>query len=216
MAPYRTGLFLDLDGTLANSLTVMKDAYVAFLARFGKAASDVEFERLNGPRLEEIVTILAKTHRLSFPERELLAVYKGIISAAYSDVPPSEGARELLAAARSLGRRVGVVTSNSASLTWDWLENVELKDMVDTIVAADDVERGKPHPEPYLLALAKTECQAKGSLAIEDSPTGAQAAMAAGIETLFLSKFKEGVPVGASAISTLRCARSILDPDRSR
>ena len=208
MANRIKGLFLDLDGTLADSLPVMLLAYTAFLDRFGKVGSQAEFDSLNGPPLEDIVTTLAETHRLSPPIEELIAVYRKMIWVSYEDVKPNAGAEELLETAKALGYKICVVTSNFSNLTWAWLQRAGLDEMVDTVVAGDEVKQGKPHPQPYLMALAKTACLADESLAVEDSVTGARSSTAAGIQTLFLSA--EKIPSGASYISTLNDVTAFL------
>lgn len=50
----------------------------------------------------------------------------------------------------------------------------------DTVVAGDDVSRNKPHPEPYLKAAARLGVDAADCVALEDSPSGAASATAAG------------------------------------
>lgn len=57
-----------------------------------------------------------------------------------------------------------------------------LQEAFDEIVSADDVEKSKPAPDSYLLALKKLDIEAHECIAIEDTSHGAQAAQAAGIE----------------------------------
>ena len=52
------------------------------------------------------------------------------------------------------------------------------------VVTGDRVERGKPHPEPYLTAAAELGVDAEDCVAIEDSNTGAKSAEAAGCTVL--------------------------------
>ena len=52
------------------------------------------------------------------------------------------------------------------------------------IVTGDKVERGKPHPEPYLTAAASLGLDPQDCVAIEDSNTGAKSAEAAGCAVL--------------------------------
>lgn len=210
MAGRSKGLFLDLDGTLADSLPVMRLAYAAFLNRFGKTGSDAEFDRLNGPPLADIVATLSETHRLPLPADQLIAVYRDTIRSAYEDVSPRAGAEELLQTATGLGLRICVVTSNSDDLAWTWLRHVGLKEMVGAVVAGNEVSRGKPHPQPYLLALAKTSCLAEESLAVEDSIMGVQSALAAGIQTLCLSEAHGDLPRDAIPLSKLRDVTALL------
>ena len=57
-------------------------------------------------------------------------------------------------------------------------------DAFDVIVAGDDVEHGKPHPEAYLLAAALLGEKPGDCIAIEDSLTGLTSAEAAGTRAI--------------------------------
>lgn len=180
-------LLIDLDGTLADSLTVMKTAYRRFVENFGGRPSDAEFSKLNGPTLGEVVRHLQHTHGLPGDHEKLMAYYENLLDESYGDVLPMPGAPELLAGAKRNKWTVGVVTSNSVVRCSTWLERNELAVMVDLMVCGEDVSNGKPDPEIYLLALERAGCPAQNALAIEDSPQGAEAALAAGIPTIGLT-----------------------------
>jgi HAD superfamily hydrolase (TIGR01509 family) len=67
------------------------------------------------------------------------------------------------------------------------LQAMQILDWFDAVVCAEDYERGKPHPDPFLLAaklmgVPPTEC-----IVFEDSPTGIEAAKAAGMAWVFVS-----------------------------
>lgn len=173
------GLFVDLDGTLADSLSVMRHVYHRFLTDRDRPADDAEFDRLNGPPLADVVAHLAQSHDLTMPLVELVADYWRLIGEAYDGVVPMAGAAALLAAAQDHGMPVVLVTSNDAGLAARWLDRVGLA--VDAIIGGGDVTHGKPDPEPYLRALAQVGCQPQRSFAVEDSPSGVAAARAAGL-----------------------------------
>jgi phosphoglycolate phosphatase-like HAD superfamily hydrolase len=66
----RAGLFLDLDGTLADSLSLMRANYDRLLARHDRQGSDAEFDRMNGPPLSLVSQELIRAHGLkTTPER---------------------------------------------------------------------------------------------------------------------------------------------------
>jgi HAD superfamily hydrolase (TIGR01509 family) len=176
----RRGLLLDLDGTLADSLGVMWTAYAAFLADHGHTPTQAEFDRLNGPPLAEVVAILCRDHAIPGDPAALLERYGAALDTAFAAVRPMPGARDLLVAARAAGWATAVVTSNARPRVASWLE-AELPGLVDVLVTAQDCSRGKPFPDPYLKALELTGAAAAASLAVEDSPHGAQAALAAGV-----------------------------------
>jgi HAD superfamily hydrolase (TIGR01509 family) len=180
------GLFLDLDGTLADSLPVMQAVYERFLAAHGKTATADEFDRLNGPPLVEVIAALKDTHALPSPVGDLLTEYAILIVAAQQGVQPMAGARALVEAASDSGWIVGVVTSGNAEAARTWLDRVGLADRISVVIGADEEGAGKPAPDPYLAALDAAGCRASVSVAIEDTSLGATAAVAAGLRTYVL------------------------------
>ena len=162
-------LLIDLDGTLADSLSVMREAYQVFLDDFQVCGTDAEFASLNGPPLKEVVRRLKVTHGLTHEVEQLTARYFEIIDRLYGDVSPTHGARQLLSTAQSQNCRVAVVTSNSSERTSAWLSRVGLTGFVDFIVSGEQVKYGKPDPEPYLLASQIVDCPVDRIVAIEDS-----------------------------------------------
>ncbi len=180
------GLFLDLDGTLADSLGVMRGVHRAFLADFGRVAEAAEFDRLNGPPLPDVVADLARTHALPGPLSALLARYQDHIERAYSHVAPAKGAEALLQAAARQGVPVALVTSNTRAIAEAWLKARGFQRYCTTIVAGEDVTQGKPHPAPYRMALARLSVAPDDGLAVEDTRTGASAALGAGLTTCLI------------------------------
>ncbi len=216
------GLFLDLDGTLADSLGVMRKIYENFLASHSRPASDSEFTALNGPPLREVVSLIKGTHGLDESLEDLLSEYWELIGEAYCAVSPTQGAGALLEAASSNGWTVGVVTSNLRDLTESWLARTRLDKWVDVVVAGGETGKGKPSPDPYLLALERGGCPASASIALEDSYQGAKAAVAAGLRTYGYESSPEAAlqwPGGVSIITDLaQLIPRIVDeaPERSR
>jgi len=180
-------ILLDLDGTLADSLPVLRLAYRDFLRQFQLSPTDAEFDSINGPPLAEVVRRLKAAHGLPGGEEELLAGYRSAIDRVYACVAPRFGARELLQKARVNKCSIGIVTSNSAERARAWVEEVTLANLIDFIVSADDVRYGKPNPEPYMLAARRASCALSTIVAVEDSPLGARSAVAAGLKTYVLT-----------------------------
>jgi HAD superfamily hydrolase (TIGR01509 family) len=199
------GLFLDFDGTLVDSLSALRAVYHTFLAGYGRPGSDAEFHRLNGPPLPAIIDTLRQTHGLTEPADILLARYHALIVQAFATVAPVPGARTLLERARRHGWAVAIVTSNRHALTTAWLDTAGLAGLVTTVVGGDQVARGKPDPEPYRLALARTGCTAAASLAVEDSGQGLVAALGAGLPTWLVGPAAPG-PAAASPLFRGRLA----------
>lgn len=153
--PSPRAILLDLDGTLADSLAVMYQVYQQFLKQFHCTPTDDEFNSLNGPPLSEVVRRLKLSHTLEGDEKVLLSNYFKIIDYTYASVKPSTGAVDLLKKAKENCCTIGIVTSNTKKRTQTWLETVHLSHMIDFIVSGDEVKKGKPHPEPYIIASKK-------------------------------------------------------------
>jgi HAD superfamily hydrolase (TIGR01509 family) len=185
--PDDRGLFLDFDGTLADSLGLLKEVYFRFMFDVGRRGSEEEFDELNGPSLSECIAIIRKRHRLTQDPSVLNARLARMMDHAYLEVSPADGAPEILAAARQASWRRVIVTSGSGRRVRAWLERYALATEIDVIVGDEDVVRGKPHPDAYLKALARARCAAATSVAVEDSPNGARAAVAAGIRTFVVN-----------------------------
>jgi len=180
------GLFLDFDGTLANSLTAMNTVYMNFLSFYGVVGSKQEFEELNEPTWREIVSILRKKYSLTPSEKLLSEQYFSQIHKTYLTIEPNPGAKELLEFANQKNWPCSIVSSNSEKIINSWLERVGLRNYIKNIVAMEHITHSKPSPEPYLKALTLANCKPTASFAVEDSLAGVRAARAASIPTFYL------------------------------
>lgn len=94
-----------------------------------------------------------------------------------------DGAREALALLPA--HRVAIVTSAPRRSALALLARAGLA-APPVLVTADDVDRGKPSPEPYLLAAARLAVEPVSALVVEDSVSGVAAARAAGMDAAFV------------------------------
>lgn len=182
------GLLLDFDGTLADSISGLRQAYQSFVTDHGGIPSDAEFETLNGPSLREIVARLALAHTIAAPQTDLLADYRARIQSASGFYQPAYGAEALLQAAQDTGYRIVIVTSGWRQHVRAWLDQNGLLHYFEGIIGAEDVTATKPAPQPYLRALSAFKCNPEGSLAVEDSRNGVTAAVSAGLKTYIIGQ----------------------------
>jgi len=213
----RRGLFLDLDGTLADSLGVMKAVFVAFHARHGLTSTDADFDKANGPPLTEIVSGIRSRHGLPETAAELLAEYWRILEGEFIAVAAVDGADELLRVASERGWISAVVTSSSERVAREWLRRRGLDGFISDVIGAESVREGKPSPAPYRVALERTGADAQASIAVEDSRSGLSSARGAGLFTFFLDRGGAGAPHDEAAntgarggFETIRSLREVL------
>jgi HAD superfamily hydrolase (TIGR01509 family) len=206
------GLLLDLDGTLADSLGVMRGAFERFLMDHGVVPEKGEFDALNnGPTLGECARVLRERHRLAPPVPVLVDRWMSIVAESYRTVEPVPGAREVLEVARTRGWRSCVVTSSKRELALGWLDSQGFGRLLAAVVTSDEVRRGKPSPDPYLEGLRRIDCRPAEAMAVEDSPGGAASALAAGIHTCIVGDHPGPFPSGAVRLPSLDAVISVLD-----
>ena len=116
--------------------------------------------------------------RLSAPEIVELLLDR-VVARLRDNVPWRPGARELLTAVRDAQIPSALVTMSWRRFADEVVRCLPEGSFTVTVVG-DEVTEGKPHPEPYLLAAEKLGVDPRDCLAIEDSPTGARSALAAG------------------------------------
>jgi HAD superfamily hydrolase (TIGR01509 family) len=119
------------------------------------------------------------------PERIVDELLDGVVARVRETVPWRPGARELLEELRTAGVPCALVTMSYQRFVAPILEQLH-PDAFKAVITGDILERGKPHPEPYLTAAAALGVCADDCLAIEDSTTGVTSAIAAGCTVLVI------------------------------
>lgn len=179
-------LLLDHDGTLVDSESAHHLLWNEVLAPFGAAITALEYERdyAGLPALDNGAQAVA---RFGLPATaQDLAQAKFAATRAYLQnqaFPLMPGVPEALAHWR--GRlRLGVVTGARTFAVQNTLQKHALEAGFECVVSADDVERTKPDPACYRLALERMGLAAQNVVAIEDTAHGVDAATGAGLRCL--------------------------------
>ena len=179
------GVLFDFDGTLANTidLIVATFEHTCDTALGFKPARQRIVDTIGLP-LGDALELLSDIHE---EERilELRQIY-GAFNAANHDImiKPIPGVTELLPKLKERGIKLAVVTSKKAYMLERGMQCLGMLPYIDTTVSVLDTERGKPAPDPMLLAcerlgLAPSECMCVG-----DSPFDLQSGNAAGCVTV--------------------------------
>jgi HAD superfamily hydrolase (TIGR01509 family) len=95
--------------------------------------------------------------------------------------PVVAGVEDLIRALRTAGAALAVASSSPHAAIDLLLEKARLREYFPLTVSADDVKRGKPHPDIFIAAAARLGCAARRCLVVEDSPHGVRGAKAAGM-----------------------------------
>jgi beta-phosphoglucomutase len=90
----------------------------------------------------------------------------------------------LLRDVRRQGYPTALATQSHRKEALRVLQILEIAEEFDVVVTREDVEHGKPDPEMHLLVARELGVKAEECLAIEDSPAGIRAALAAGAQAI--------------------------------
>lgn len=178
-------LIFDMDGLLVDSEPLAARAMDAFLARYGLERRDDVHRQLLGRRLHEAIAIVRESYALDHPLDRLVSEYGDMrVAALRGAVRPMPGAREVIEFARAAGLQIALATSGMRAHAAVSLAETGLTGLYDAEVTGDDVERGKPAPDLFLLAADRLGVDPADCVVFEDAPNGVMAARAAGMRVV--------------------------------
>ncbi len=174
-----------MDGTLVDTEPYWIEREHEVVRLFGNGAwTDEHAHALVGFDLRDSGRYISEHGGVDLPVDDIVnLLLDGVIERVRRHIPWRPGARELLAELSVLGIPCALVTMSWRRFADAVVEALPTGSFA-AIVTGDDVERGKPNPEPYLLAAARLGVDPGDCIAIEDSPTGVRAAVAAGCRTI--------------------------------
>lgn len=177
-------VLFDLDGTLADTVDLIVRCFRHTMSVHHAVAPPEEaWLRTIGRPLRDQLRIFTDDE----DEVEAMArTYSTYQKSIHDDwVRPFPAARETVEALREQGVAVAVVTSKRRQMTGRTLRVCGLDGLFQTLVCADDVARGKPHPEPVHRALRELGLVGREGevLFVGDAPYDIQAGRAAGVRT---------------------------------
>ena len=177
----------DLDGTLLDSEDLWWDAECRVVSSWGGVWTREDQAHCLGGPLERVTSYMAlQTGSPLTPERigaDLLATMESLLRAG--DLEWRPGALELVTECRAAGVPTALVSASHRRLLDAVADAVADHPGVpdpafDVTVAGDEVDQGKPHPEPYLEAARRLDVRIESCVVVEDSPTGVASGQASG------------------------------------
>lgn len=189
----------DMDGTLVDTEPCWTVAELALAERYGGTwSAEQSLEVVGFDLLDAARHMRARMGIDLAPQRIVEEMLDSVIAQVELAVPWRPGARELLASLGEAGVPCALVT-----MSWTRFVEPILAQLPEgsfaAVVTGDTVDRGKPHPEPYLTAARRLDVLAAECLAIEDSDTGATSAAAAGC-TVLCAPLHVSVPPGPGRV----------------
>lgn len=207
-------VIFDMDGVLLDSESLYYNIEVELMKGFGADISGEVTGEFLGMRFEEYFTIIKNRHGLTVSVEEMMEKHALLAGKYYREIfPPMPYVQEML---QSLHKKypLAVVTSTHSVHAHAALGRLELLPFFKTLVCAEDVTQGKPHPEPYLKASQKLGIQPENIVVVEDAINGFKAAKKAGMQVIgYKSTHNTGQDFGGAdmVITTLKEVVTFLE-----
>lgn len=172
----------DMDGTLFDNREANAESYVRAFADVGSPIQHADYRQYFGLRFDSLVKALAphlnEEGRLLLRDRKKHH-YRQAVTMVKTNDPLINFLRTMHATVP-----MGLATTSSRHNAEFLLSYFGIADLFKIILYGEDVTHGKPHPECYTTCIKALGGRPEETLIFEDSPSGIQAATAAGAQVV--------------------------------
>ena len=200
-------IFWDNDGVLVDTEPLFFRATAEVLAEHGVKLTEASFQEISLRQGRSVFEALGAD--VSQNERAALRDRRNSLFAEYL----ARGGHLIDGVAAVLAElaphyRMAVVTSCKREHFDTVHADTNVRGHFEFVLALEDYPRTKPRPDPYLAALARAGVHADQAVAVEDSPRGVRAAVAAGIPCIAIPR---GLTRDGDFGGAWVCLRSVVE-----
>ncbi|WP_034993669.1 HAD family hydrolase [Beijerinckia mobilis] len=181
-------VIFDMDGLLIDSESLAMRALVRSGEELGYDTPLDFCQLMIGAPIDHCRRLVTERFGADFPLERYFETSDKHFTALIDDgqLQLKAGVRNLLDTLEEKGINKAVATSSSRRKADHHLELIGIRDRFSAIITRDDVERGKPSPDPFLRAAQALKTPPEECLALEDSHNGVRAAHAAGMRVIMV------------------------------
>lgn len=183
-------IIFDCDGTLADTMPLHYKAWRQVLDGAGQPTlfPEEQFYAWGGVPAREILIRLNANHGTKLPVDAMTHAKE---MAYQTLIPTLTGIEPVLAEARRFHGLcpLGVASGGMRQLVGETLDLLGVAHLFGTVVGSEDVQRGKPEPDIFLLAARNLGVEPERCVVYEDAPAGLEAARRAGMKAVDITKF---------------------------
>ena len=179
----------DCDGTLADTMPTHYKAWVAALGEHATDFPEAFFYELGGVPTARIIEILNERHGHALPVEATVATKEALFLEMSHDIAAIE---PVVALARKYHgvKPLAVASGGHRRIVLNTLRALGISDLFQAIVCAEDYQRGKPSPDPFLEAALRLDVAPERCLVFEDTAIGIASATAAGMQSVLVPPLK--------------------------
>ena len=179
----------DLDGVIVNTVSLHFKAWQGMFSEYGKAFNFEDYkQKVDGiPRMDGARAILTD---LSEDELKKAADKKQVYFLEYlnsEEIPAYKTTVDLVKALKKEKIKRGVISSSKNCLPI--LKKVGLVELFNVIITGNDVIKGKPDPQVFLMAAEKMSVEPSSCVVFEDAVLGVEAGKRAGMKCVGIDRY---------------------------
>lgn len=182
------GIIYDMDDLMVNSNPLQAKTTEVVLKRFGRSRDELPADMVNsfiGKRLQDnlpqIIDYLKLDISVEDFSKEREDIFRKLIDNELEVMPGLYQSLELFKAHKYPIAIASSAVKTNIDLV---LKKFNIENYFSVIISGDDVNKGKPDPEPYLIAAQKLNLEPKNCLVLEDATSGIDSAKAAGCKCI--------------------------------
>jgi HAD superfamily hydrolase (TIGR01509 family) len=179
------GVIFDLDGLMIDSEPLSMEAWQQCLAPHGARLTVDQYRRLIGGSHLNTAREIGELTGLD-PETLTGGFWERLLGLIEERGKTMEGLVPLLDELTARGYPLGVASNGPSDYVRRATKTLGIDKYFVCVFGLDDVPNGKPAPDVFLKAASCIGVPPEACLALEDSNTGARAAVAAGMRTIFV------------------------------
>lgn len=179
-------VIFDMDGVLIDSEPLWRRAMIKGFNDIGIEFTEADCRKTTGMRFKEVVDHWFNHHQIDHTSPETLDknVILHLIELITHEGAPMKGALQLLEFLEGRQLPIGLATSSSHALVDAVLNKISTHKYFKSVVSAEFLKFGKPHPEVFLKCADELGIAPKNCLVIEDSVNGVISAKAAQMQVI--------------------------------
>lgn len=181
-------VIFDMDGVIVDSMPYHFLAWYEALRPYGIRVSCFDVYAKEGEKWSISLKDFFKKNGVPFNKKRLSEIFilREKIFKKYFKRFIFENAKEVLYCLKAKGYLLALATSTPDYEARRMLPR-NLYRVFDAVVAGNNIKRGKPHPEPYLMAAKKLKIKPSECIVVENAPYGIESAKSAGMYCVAVS-----------------------------
>ncbi len=182
----KKGILFDFDGVVVKSMEQHFEAWKKAFAEMGVTITADEFFILEGQGIHTISHKIGKDHGLTPDQVEQIKQRKMTYYNRFMTIEFYDYFKDMLAGLKQRGIPMGIVTGGARERVGKIVKKY-FDHTFSCVVTVEDVERGKPFPDPFLAGAQKLNLPPQACVVVENAPMGIEGAKKAGMTVIAIT-----------------------------